>query len=61
KEENVVLKDESDDINDIKFTFENVNVLDIDINQAYVIYLIGAVANSFDSWSNYSNEYLLVK
>lgn len=59
--EDVLLKDDAKDINDVKFTFENVNVLDIDVESAHVIYLVGAVNKTFDSWANYSNEYLLVK
>ncbi len=57
----VMLKDVAGEQDDVVFNFENVNVLDITGNKPYVMYLVGAVVPSFDSWSVYSGEYLLVK
>ena len=59
---NVILKDEALDVNDVEFDFKKVNVLDITIDRAYVMYLVGSTVSSFDSWSNYSEyEFILVK
>ena len=57
----VILKDATNDADDVKFNFTNVNVLDIAIDNAQVLYLVGSSVLSFDSWSNYTDEYVLIK
>ena len=47
---------------EVKHEFTNVNVMNLSTGSNYVMYLVGAKATSFDSWSNYSEtEYLLVQ
>ncbi len=46
----------------VEFTFTDVNIMDLtSFTNNYVIYLVGARASSFDSWAEYSDEYLLVR
>ena len=54
----VVLKEGTDEV---KYNFGDVNVLTLSSGKNYVMYLVGAIATSFDSWTEYSNEYLLVQ
>lgn len=47
--------------NTVMFDFIDVNVLNMSAGKDYVIYLIGSTTLAFDSWSFYSNEYILVR
>ncbi len=59
--ENVLLKDGQDVQNQVKFTFEKVNVLTMKIVPSRVMYLVGAKASALNSWTmEYSSEYILV-
>ncbi len=61
KLENVVLQNSTKPEDVVKFSFDNVNILNYNVKEPTLLYLVGATTNSFDSWGNYSNEYLLLK
>jgi len=47
--------------NVILHTFKNINVLTMGAGGNFVMYLVGGEATSFDSWTTYSEEYILVQ
>ncbi len=60
--ENVLLKSATEPENEVKWTFENVNILNLNIVPSRVMYLVGAKSTSLNSWTmKYSEEFILVK
>lgn len=58
----IILKDDDVEENKIKFTFASgVNVLTTNREVPCVMYLMGAIAPSFDAWTSYSDTYILLK
>ena len=43
----------------VKFKFNNYNFIKMDLPTVKLMYIIGSTVTSFDTWSSYSDEYLL--
>ena len=43
----------------VNFKFKNYNFIEMDLATVKLMYIIGSTVTSFDTWSSYSDEYLL--
>ena len=59
--EEYILKDEPGEDNDVKVKLSSVNIFNLKLGKNYVMYIIGSTVTSFDSWSSYSDEYILIQ
>ena len=46
---------------EVKFTFENINAISLNLDTNRLMFVVGSKVTSFDSWSSYSSEYFLVQ